>query len=75
MSDFLKMKESIIKRAEADLDFRKELKEDPKGAIEKYFPHEEGKKIPEKINLVVCEDSENTIYLNIAPDDFHTDAY
>jgi len=75
MSEFLKMKENIIKKAEADLEFRNELKVDPKGAIEKHFPQADGKQIPQKINLVVCEDSENTIYFNIVPTDFHPDVY
>ena len=69
MANFLEEKAKVIKLAEADAKFREELKRDPKGAIEKHFPHPEGKQLPQKLNLVVCEDRENTIYINISPSD------
>jgi len=70
MADFLELKTEVIKKAQGSLKFRKELKEDPKGAIEKHFKHlaEEGQEeIPRKINIVVCEDNDTTIYINVTP--------
>lgn len=75
MADFIKLKESILKRANADLEFRLELKKDPKGTIEKYYPDPSGQKIPQRLNIVVCEDNDTTIYLNIMPSGFHPDCY
>ena len=75
MTDHVKLKEKIIKKAETDAKFREELKKDPKAAIEKHFPQADGKKIPANLNIVVTEESENTVYLNIAPNDLKRGEY
>lgn len=75
MADFSKVKEDIIKRAGIDSSFRDELVNDPKGTIEKYFPNADGKKIPEKMNIVVCEDRENTVFINVSSGDVSEKLY
>ena len=75
MSDFFSLKEKIVKRAEADLEFRKELNENPKSAIEKYYPSPDGQPIPDGLDIIICEDTANKVYLNIAPTSFHPDCY
>ncbi len=69
MADYKKTKEDIINRAETDPKFLDELKKDPKGTIEKYFPQSDGSTIPPKMNIVVVEDSENTVFINVATPD------
>jgi len=75
MADYKKTKQDIINRAETDTNFCDELKTDPKGTIEKYFPQADGSTIPPKMNIVVVEDSENTVYINVVPPDTNVDAY
>lgn len=67
MADYKKLKEDIINRAEADPKFLDELKKDPKGAIEKYFPQADGSTIPPKLNITIVEDGENTVFINVVP--------
>ncbi len=69
MANLAELKDKIIKKAEIDSDFRKELKTSAKKAIEKYFPKYSGAGIPEDLKFVVCEDSASTIYLNVSPID------
>lgn len=66
MTNFYSQKDQVVKLAESDPKFRAELKTNPKSAIEKFFPHPEGKKIPEEINIVVVEDTADTVYINIS---------
>ena len=75
MTDYKKTKQDIIDRAESDSGFRDELKKDPKGAIEKHFPQSDGSTIPPKTNIVIVEDSENTVFINISPPDAIKAAY
>ena len=58
-------KRDIIEKAESDPIFLAEFKKDPKGAIQQAFPQSNGDTIPSNVNLVVLEDSANTIYFNI----------
>ncbi len=69
MTNLYDEKKKVIKLAEADPKFREELKKDPKAAIEKHFPHTDGKKLPDEINIVVVEDSGDTVYINISSTD------
>lgn len=65
--DYKSSKDAVIKKAETDPDFLAELKNDPKGAIEKHFSYLLPEPIPQKFNIVVVEDSEFTVFLNIVP--------
>ncbi len=60
-------KQDIIDKAESDSKFLEELKKDPKGAIHKHFPQSDGSTIPTEVNIVVLEDSANTIFINVDP--------
>ncbi|MBU2510108.1 NHLP leader peptide family natural product precursor [bacterium] len=75
MADYYSEKDKVIKLAEADTKFKEELKKDPKAAIEKHFPLPDGKKIPDKINVVVVEDSADTVYINISSTDAVKSSY
>jgi len=75
MADYYSEKEKVIKLAETDPKFREELKKDPKAAIEKYFPHPDGKKLPGEMKIVVVEDSADTVYINISSTDVVKTSY
>ena len=67
VADHKKIKQDIINKAEIDSKFCDELKKNPKGAIHKHFPQADGSTIPAEMNVVVVEDSENTVFINIDP--------